>query len=85
MNPYPSGGISAERYCGGELHIIFLFMIFKRLFDIIASFCGLLLIWWIFPIVAFLIHKKMPGSPTFSAKREWERMAGCLLVINSAR
>jgi|GEM_PF-5246732 len=35
----------------------FLFMIFKRLFDIIASLLGLLLIWWIFPIVAFLIHK----------------------------
>lgn len=40
-------------------------MIFKRLFDIIASFCGLLLIWWIFPIIAFLIHTKMPGGPAF--------------------
>ena len=67
--PHPSDGISAERYCGGELHIIFLFMIFKRLFDIIASFCGLLLIWWIFPIVAFLIHKKMPGGPAFFCQK----------------
>ena len=40
-------------------------MIIKRLFDIIASLCGLLLIWWIFPIVAFLIHCKMPGGPAF--------------------
>ena len=45
-------------------------MIFKRLFDIVASLCGLLLIWWIFPLVAFLIHKKMPGgSPFFVQKR----------------
>ena len=44
-------------------------MIFKRLFDIVASFCGLLLIWWIFPIVAFLIHKKMPGGPAFFCQK----------------
>ena len=31
-------------------------MILKRLFDVIASLLGLLLIWWVFPIVAFLIH-----------------------------
>lgn len=40
-------------------------MILKRLFDILASFFGLLLIWWVYPIVAFLIHKKMPGGPAF--------------------
>lgn len=44
-------------------------MIFKRLFDIIASLCGLLLIWWMFPIVAFLIHKKMPGGPAFFCQK----------------
>lgn len=44
-------------------------MIFKRLFDIIASFCGLLLIWCIFPIVTFLIHKKMPGGPAFFCQK----------------
>lgn len=42
---------------------------FKRLFDIVASLCGLLLIWWIFPIVAFLIHKKMPGGPAFFCQK----------------
>ena len=40
-------------------------MTFKRLFDIAASFLGLLLIWWVFPIVAFMIHRKMPGGPAF--------------------
>ena len=40
-------------------------MIFKRLFDIIASFFGLLLIWWVYPIVAILIKVKMPGGPAF--------------------
>ena len=44
-------------------------MIFKRLFDIVASLLGLLLIWWIFPIVAFLIHKKMPGGPAFFCQK----------------
>ena len=48
---------------------MFLFMIFKRLFDIVASLLGLLLIWWIFPIVAFLIHKKMPGGPAFFCQK----------------
>ena len=41
----------------------------KRLFDIVASLCGLLLIWWIFPIVAFLILKKMPGGPAFFCQK----------------
>ena len=44
-------------------------MIFKRLFDIVASLLGLLLIWWIFPIVALLIHKKMPGGPAFFCQK----------------
>ena len=44
-------------------------MIFKRLFDIVASLCGLLLIWWIFPLVAFLIHKKMPGGSAFFVQK----------------
>ena len=44
-------------------------MIFKRLFDIVASLLGLLLIWWIFPIVAFLIHRKMPGGPAFFCQK----------------
>ena len=44
-------------------------MIFKRLFDIVASLFGLLLIWWIFPLVAFLIHKKMPGGSAFFVQK----------------
>ena len=44
-------------------------MFFKRLFDIVASLCGLLLIWWIFPLVAFLIHKKMPGGSAFFVQK----------------
>ena len=44
-------------------------MIFKRLFDIIASLLGLLLIWWVFPVVAFLIRKKMPGGPAFFCQK----------------
>ena len=44
-------------------------MILKRLFDIVASFVGLLLIWWVFPVVAFLIHRKMPGGPAFFCQK----------------
>lgn len=44
-------------------------MIFKRLFDIIASFFGLLLIWWVYPIVAILIKVKMPGGPAFFVQK----------------
>lgn len=44
-------------------------MILKRLFDIFASFFGLLLIWWVFPIVAILIKVKMPGGPAFFCQK----------------
>ena len=44
-------------------------MFLKRLFDLVASLLGLLLIWWIFPIVAFLIHRKMPGGPAFFCQK----------------
>ena len=44
-------------------------MLLKRLFDIVASFVGLLLIWWIFPFVAFLIHRKMPGGSAFFCQK----------------
>ena len=37
----------------------------KWLFDRLAAFCGILLIWWIYPIVAILIKIKMPGGPAF--------------------
>ena len=42
----------------------------KRLFDVVASLVGLLLIWWVFPLVAILIRWKMPGaSAIFSQQR----------------
>ena len=44
-------------------------MIFKRLFDIIASLFALLLIWWVYPIVAILIKVKMPGGPAFFCQK----------------
>lgn len=34
-----------------------------------ASLLGLLLIWWIFPTVALLIHRKMPGGPAFFCQK----------------
>ena len=34
---------------------------FKWTFDRVAALCGLLLIWWVFPLVAILIKIKMPG------------------------
>lgn len=45
--------------------MILLKMFFKRLFDIIAALCGLLLIWWLYPIVGIIIKIKMPGGPVF--------------------
>ena len=44
-------------------------MILKRLFDIVASLFGLLLIWWVYPIVAILIKIKMPGGPAFFCQK----------------
>ncbi len=44
-------------------------MILKWLFDRVASLCGLLLVWWIFPIVAILIKIKMPGGPAFFVQK----------------
>ena len=44
-------------------------MILKRIFDFIAALLGLLLIWWVFPIVALLIRWKMPGGPAFFCQK----------------
>lgn len=44
-------------------------MILKRVFDIMASLCGLLLIWWVYPIVAIMIRVKMPGGPAFFCQK----------------
>lgn len=44
-------------------------MILKWIFDRVAALCGLLLIWWVFPIVALLIKIKMPGGPAFFVQK----------------
>ena len=44
-------------------------MILKSLFDILASLFGLLLIWWVYPIVAIIIKIKMPGGPAFFCQK----------------
>lgn len=44
-------------------------MIIKRIFDFSMALLGLLLIWWVFPIVALLIHWKMPGGSVFFCQK----------------
>lgn len=44
-------------------------MILKWFFDRLAALCGLLLIWWVFPLVAILIKIKMPGGPAFFSQK----------------
>ena len=40
-------------------------MILKWIFDRVVALCGLLLIWWVYPLVAILIKINMPGGPAF--------------------
>lgn len=44
-------------------------MILKWIFDRVAALFGLLLIWWVFPLVAILIKIKMPGGPAFFCQK----------------
>ena len=44
-------------------------MILKWIFDRVAALCGLMLIWWVFPLVAILIKIKMPGGPAFFVQK----------------
>ena len=44
-------------------------MILKWIFDRVAALCGLLLIWWVFPLVAILVRIKMPGGPAFFCQK----------------
>lgn len=44
-------------------------MILKRLFDIIASFLGLLLLWPVLLVVAVMIKVKMPGGPALFVQK----------------
>ena len=44
-------------------------MIIKWWFDRLVALCGLLLIWWVYPIVAIMIKIKMPGGPAFFVQK----------------
>ena len=44
-------------------------MIIKRLFDIVASFFGLLFLWPVLLIVAIMVKIKMPGGPAFFVQK----------------
>ena len=44
-------------------------MILKWFLDRIEALCGLLLIWWVFPLVAILIKIKMLGGPAFFCQK----------------
>lgn len=44
-------------------------MIIKWIFDRVVALCGLLLIWWVYPLVAILIKIKMPGGPAFFCQK----------------
>lgn len=44
-------------------------MILKWIFDRVAALCGLLLIWWVYPLVAILIKVKMPGGAAFFCQK----------------
>ena len=44
-------------------------MILKWIFDRLAALTGLLLIWWVYPLVATLIKIKMPGGPAFFCQK----------------
>lgn len=44
-------------------------MFLKRLFDLLASFCGLLIIWPLIIVVAILVKVKMPGGPAFFCQK----------------
>ena len=44
-------------------------MILKRLFDITASFFGLLFLWPVLLVVAIMVKVKMPGGPAFFVQK----------------
>ena len=44
-------------------------MILKWIFDRVAALGGLLLMWWVYPLVAILIKIKMPGGPAFFCQK----------------
>lgn len=59
-------------------------MTLKWFFDRIVSLIGLILLWWVFPLVAFLIKIKMPGGPAFFKQKRVGRN-GKLFTIHKFR
>lgn len=45
------------------------YMILKWIYDRVVALCGLLLIWWVFPLVAIMVKVKMPGGPAFFCQK----------------
>lgn len=56
-------------------------MFLKRLFDIFASFFGLLILWPVLLIVAILIKVKMPGGPIFFTQKRVGRHVKLFTMI----
>lgn len=59
-------------------------MIKKRIFDFLASLVGLLLLWWVFAVVALMIRVKMPGGPIMFCQKRVGR-GGRLFVCHKFR
>ena len=59
-------------------------MILKRLFDITASFFGMLFLWPVLLVTAILIKIKMPGGPAFFVQKRVGK-GGKMFVIRSGR
>jgi len=56
-------------------------MLLKRLFDILASFLGLLILWPVLLVVAVLIKIKMPGGPVFFRQQRVGRHGNLFTLV----
>ena len=44
-------------------------MVFKWIFDRLAALCGLMLLCWVYPLIAIIIKIKMPGGPAIFVQK----------------